>query len=140
VLRYILDADVCIHVLRRRTPSLRDRFTEAAGKMAISTITLTELNVGAEKSVMPVQRRDELIAFCAALMVVDYDVDAAEHAADIRARLERAGQKIGPIDTLLAGHARSLGVTLVTGNTREFSRVPGLIHENWLGQSLGLHE
>lgn len=138
--RYVLDADVCIHVLRRRMPSLRDRFSQAAGTMAISTVTLTELKVGVEKSVLPVERRDELIAFCAALMILDYDADAADHAADIRARLERTGQKIGPIDTLVAGHARSLGVTLVTGNTREFSRVPGLLNENWLEPVQGFHE
>lgn len=140
MLRYILDADVCIHVLRRRTPILRDRLADAARKMAISTITLTELNVGVEKSATPIERRDELNAFCAALVLLDYDADAADHAADIRAKLERMGQKIGPIDTLLAGHVRSLGATLVTGNTREFSRVPGLLHEDWLRPVRGFHE
>ena len=138
--RYILDADVCIHVLRRRPPLLRDRLAEAAGRTAISTITLTELKVGVEKSARPVERRDDLIAFCAALVLLDYDSEAADHAADIRAKLERLGQKIGPIDTLLAGHARSLGATLVTGNAREFSRVPGLLCENWLGPYQGFNE
>lgn len=138
--RYILDADVCIHALRHRTPLLRSRFVEAAGKLVVSTITLTELNVGVEKSVAPGERRDELNAFCAALTVLDYGADAADHAADIRAALERLGQKIGPFDTLVAGHARSLGATLVTGNTREFSRVPGLLYEDWLGPVRGFHE
>jgi tRNA(fMet)-specific endonuclease VapC len=140
VLRYLLDADVCIHVLRRKRPILRDRLIETAGRTALSTITLTELKVGVEKSVASVERREALSAFCAALVVLDFDGDAADHAADIRARLERVGQKIGPIDTLVAGHARSLGATLVTGNTREFSRVPGLLHENWLGPLEGLDE
>ena len=108
--------------------------------MAISTVTLTELKVGVAKAVLPVERRDELTAFCAALMILDYDAEAAEHAADIRARLEATGQKIGPIDTLLAGHARSLGLTLITGNVREFSRVPGLLHANWLEPVQGFHE
>lgn len=140
MVRYILDADVCIHVLRRRHPVLRDRLKAAAGQMALSTITLTELNVGVEKSAMPVERRDELNAFCAALIILDYDADAAGHAADIRVRLEQRGQKIGSIDTLLAGHVRSLGLTLVTGNTREFSRVPGLLHEDWVSPVQGFHE
>lgn len=140
MLRYVLDADVCIHVLRRKSPSVRDRLIESAGKLALSTITLTELKVGVEKSTMAVERCDELNAFCAALIILDYDVDAADHAAEIRATLERKGHKIGPIDTLLAGHARSLGLTLVTGNTREFSRVPGLLHENWVSPVQGFHE
>jgi tRNA(fMet)-specific endonuclease VapC len=140
VVRYVLDADVCIHVLRRRRPLLKDRLVGAAGKMALSTITLTELNVGIEESLDLVERRDELSAFCAGLAILDYDSDAAQHAADIRAKLERAGQKIGPIDTLLAGHARSLGATLITGNVREFSRVPGLLYEDWVGPVRGFQE
>lgn len=140
MVRYILDADLCIHVLRRRQPLVNSRLLSAAGRMALSTITLTELKVGVEKSATRVERDDELNAFCAGLTILDYDGAAAAHAADIRAGLEHTGQKIGPIDTLLAGHARSLGLTLVTGNTREFSRVPGLLHENWVGSAQGFQE
>ncbi|TFW12429.1 PIN domain-containing protein [Brevundimonas intermedia] len=137
---YLLDADICIHVLRRRAPDLRERFAASVGRIALSTVTLTELLVGVAKSYDPGMRHEELLRFRSRLDLLDFDEAAAAHASDIRASLERSGQKIGPLDTLLAGQARSLGLTVVTANVREFSRVEGLLVENWLGQGQGFHE
>lgn len=137
---YLLDADICIHVLRRRGPDLRDKFAKAVGRISMSTVTLTELLVGVAKSQNPILRHEELLRFRARLDLLDFDEQAAAHASDIRASLERNGQKIGPLDTLLAGQARSLGLTVVTANVREFSRVEGLRVENWLSQGQGVHE
>lgn len=132
---FALDADTCIHVLRREHPWLRDRLVQEAGDVVVSSIVLTELLVGIEKSAHQPLRKKELARFLAPLELVDFDEVAAEHAANIRADLERRGLKIGGIDFLIAGHARSLGAVLVTGNLREFSRVDGLRCEDWSSPS-----
>lgn len=137
---YMLDADVCIHILRRKHPHLRDRLVEEAGDVLVSSIVLAELFVGIEKSQHQAFRRKELARFLAPLGMVDFDGAAAEHSANIRADLERRGQKIGGIDFLIAGHARSLGAILVTGNLREFSRVDGLRCEDWAAPLQGFSE
>jgi tRNA(fMet)-specific endonuclease VapC len=137
---YMLDTDLCIRVLRDRTPELSDRFSQHGDALCISTITLTELLVGAAKSMRPEQDRQMVDRFAARLKVLPFDVLAAEHAAEIRAALERIGQKIGPHDPLIAGHARSRGLIVVTGNIREFSRVDGLRCENWFPVADGFHE
>ena len=93
---------------------------------------LTELRHEAAKSQRPVETRREVERFVARLEVLPFDVDAAAHAADIRAALERQGQGIGGYDVLIAGHARSRGLVVVTGNLREFRRVEGLRCEDWL--------
>lgn len=137
---YALDADTCIHILRRDRPQLRDRLVEHAGEVVLSSIVLTELMVGVEKAAQQAERRQELARFLAPLDVVDFDQAAAEHAASIRADLERRGLKIGGMDVLIAGHARSLGAVLVTGNLREFSRVEGLRCEDWSAPVMGVSE
>ena len=131
MLRYLLDTNFCIRVLRDRPPGLRNRFNQAADLLCISTIVLTELLVGAEKSARPAENRREVDRFTARLNVLAFDDDAAAHAAEIRADLERRGQSIGGYDTLIAGHARSRGLIVVTGNLREFGRVEGLRAEDW---------
>lgn len=137
---YMLDADVCIHILRRKHSGLRDRLVEEAGDVVVSSIVLAELLVGIEKSQHQAVRREDLARFLAPLDGVAFDEAAAEHAASIRADLERRGRKIGGIDFLIAGHARSLGAILVTGNLREFSRVDGLRCEDWLSPVQGFSE
>ncbi len=132
MLRYVLDTNLCIRILRDRPASLRVRFNQAAEALAISTIVLTELLHGAAKSVRPVENRREVERMAARLAVLPFDAEAAAQAADIRARLEREGQAIGGYDVLIAGHARSRGLVLVTGNLREFARVDGLRSEDWL--------
>ena len=130
MLRYALDTSLCIEVLRNRPAPLRERFNAEADGLSISSIGLTELLRGAAKSQRPVETRREVERFAARLEVLPFDA-AAAHAADIRAILEKKGQGIGGYDLLIAGHARSRGLVVVTGNLREFRRVEGLRSENW---------
>jgi tRNA(fMet)-specific endonuclease VapC len=131
MLRFLLDTNLCIRVLRDRPPSLREKFNLEAESLAISTIVLTELLHGAAKSMRPDVNRREVENFAARLEVLAFDDEAAYHAADIRATLERQGRTIGGYDILIAGHARSRALIVVTGNRGEFDRVAGLRCEDW---------
>lgn len=135
MLRYLLDTNLCIRVLRDRPPGLRERFNAQADALCISTIVLTELLHGALKSARPDYNRSEVERFAAKLEVLDFDSAAADHTADIRATLERTGQPIGGYDLLIAGHARSRGLIVITGNLAEFQRVDGLRCEDWLAEA-----
>jgi tRNA(fMet)-specific endonuclease VapC len=130
----MLDTNLCIRVLRDRPQSIRERFNAEADGLCISTIVLSELLHGAGRSARPVENRREVDRLAARLEVLPFDPDAAAHAADIRTVLERQGHVIGPYDLLIAGHARSRGMIVVTGNLGEFSRVPGLRSEDWLSE------
>jgi tRNA(fMet)-specific endonuclease VapC len=132
VIRYLLDSSFCIDVMRDRTPALRSRFKSESGSMAISTIVLHELHYGAANSQQPASARQKVEEFAARLVVLDFDHDASVHAGEIRAALRALGRTIGAYDVLIAAHARSLGLTVVTGNLREFTRVDGLRCEDWL--------
>lgn len=132
MLRYMLDTNLCIRVLRDRPQALRARFNSEADGVSISTIVMTELLHGAAKSARPDHHRREVENFAARLEVLPFDLDAAGHAAEIKAVLERRGQMIGGYDLLIAGHARSRGLVIVTGNLAEFTRVEGLRAEDWL--------
>jgi tRNA(fMet)-specific endonuclease VapC len=135
MLRYMLDTNLCIRVLRDRPQHVRARFNAEADGLSISTIVLTELLHGAAKSARPLENRSEVERFANRLEVLTFDSDAAAHAGDIRAALEREGRSIGGYDVLIAGHARSRGLIVVTGNLGEFSRVDGLRCEDWLSSS-----
>jgi len=135
MLRYLLDTNVCIRVLRDRPPEARERFNLEADSLCISAVVLTELLHGAVKSDRPEHHRAEVERFASRLEVLPFDETAADHAADIRATLERKGQPIGGYDVLIAGHARSRGLTIVTGNLSEFGRVDGLRCEDWLARA-----
>jgi tRNA(fMet)-specific endonuclease VapC len=132
MLRYMLDTNLCIRILRDRPQSIRARFNAEADGLSISTIVLTELLHGAAKSARPIENRTEVERFANRLEVLPFDADAAAHAGDIRATLEREGRQIGGYDVLIAGHARSRGLIVVTGNLGEFNRVDGLRCEDWL--------
>lgn len=132
MLRYMLDTNLCIRVLKVRPSPVRERFNAEAESLCISTVTLFELLYGAEKSARPVENRKTVERFAERLDVLPWDDAAAAHAADIRADLERKGTPIGAYDVLIAGHARSRGLTVVTGNLREFTRVEGLRTDDWL--------
>lgn len=119
-------------MLRDRPPQLRVRFNAEADGLCISTVVLTELLVGAWKSARPIETRREVERFAARLDVLPFDAAAAAHAAEIKAVLERQGQGIGAYDALIAGHARSLGLIVVTGDLGEFRRIEGLRSEDWL--------
>ena len=131
----MLDTNVCIHVLRDRPPHMRERFNAEAMGLCISTITLAELHYGAEKSARPIEMRNQVELFAGRLEVLPFNDAASIHYADIRVTLERQGQVIGPYDLMIAGHARSLGLVVVTNNVREFARVEGLRIEDWLNAS-----
>lgn len=131
MLRYMLDTNFCIRLLRDRPKGLRDRFNENADTLCISTIILNELLYGAEKSADVAKHRSSVENFAGRLAVLPFDENAAAHSGNIRAVLERKGLVIGGYDLLIAGHARSAGLTVITGNLREFTRVDGLIAEDW---------
>lgn len=132
MLRNMLDTNLCIRLLRDRPQGLRTRFNTEADTLCISTIILAELLHGAGKSANPVANQQAVEDFAARLEVLPFDANAAAHAGDIYADLERKGQVIGPYDILIAGHARSRGLVVITGNLKEFRRVDGLRAEDWL--------
>ena len=131
MLRYLLDTNIVIYVIKRRPPQALDIFNQHAGRMAISAITLAELHHGVEKSSDPAANLAVVEDFCSRLEVLPYAAKAAQHYGAIRSALEKLGQPIGVNDLHIAAHARSEGLTLVTNNLREFERVPALQLENW---------
>jgi len=133
MLRYLLDTNIVIYVLKRRPIEVLATFNANASRMAISSITLAELLHGAEKSTRMSENLAAIEDFCSRLDVLPYGAKAAQHYGAIRAVLEKQGQPIGVNDLHIAGHARSEGLTLVTNNTSEFVRVPALEVENWVG-------
>jgi tRNA(fMet)-specific endonuclease VapC len=132
MLRYLLDTNICIYVIKHRPAEVRERFNANQGRMAISAITLAELAHGAEKSEHRERNTAVVEDFCSRLVVLPYGEADAWHYGSIRAVLERQGTPIGVNDLHIAAQARSAGLTLVSNNLREFSRVPGLLVENWL--------
>ncbi|MCK4341882.1 MAG: type II toxin-antitoxin system VapC family toxin [Phycisphaerae bacterium] len=133
--RFLLDTNACVELLRGRTPRLFKRLRRfEIDDIGISSITLAELQYGVAKSARPARHTAALARFCAPLAILPFDTIAAETYGRVRAELERAGVSIGPLDTLIAAHALALGLTVVTGNEREFRRLAGLLVENWLAQ------
>jgi len=132
-MRYLLDTNICIYLIKRYSPDILERFREHPPQdVAISTITLFELQYGVEKSQFRRRSEDALDKFLLPLNLIDLDRSAAVEAAAIRAQIEKKGISIGPYDLLIAGLARSRDMTLVTNNTKEFERVADLHLENWL--------
>lgn len=132
MLRYLLDTNIVIYVLKRRPIEVLATFNANASRMAISSITLAELMHGAEKSSRVSENLSVIEDFCSRLEVLPYGSKAAQHYGAIRAALEKLGQPIGVNDLHIAGHARSEGLILVTNNMSEFIRVPALEVENWI--------
>ncbi len=137
MLKFLLDTNIVIYVIRRRPAPLREMFNREQGRMAISAITLAELIHGAEKSSDPARNLAVVEDFCSRLAVLTYGEKAAAHYGSIRAGLEAQGQTIGVNDLHIAAHARSEGLTLVSNKVREFARVPALLTANWIGPELG---
>jgi tRNA(fMet)-specific endonuclease VapC len=131
MLRYMLDTNICIYVMRSQPERLRQRFNRFSEQLCISTVVLGELVYGAEKSAKPAENLLAIEQFCSNLEVLPFSDRAAHHYGQIRASLQRSGQPIGSHDLMIAGHARSEGFTLVTNNQRELARVDGLRVENW---------
>lgn len=132
MLKYLLDTNIVIYVIKQRPRIALDRFNREHGHMAVSSITLAELIHGAEKSNDPSRNLAAVEDFCSRLVVLAYGDKAAWHYGSIRAALEKMGMTIGVNDLHIAGHARSEGLTLVSNNLREFERVPGLVLDNWV--------
>jgi len=132
MLKYLLDTDTVIYTIKNRPDHMRSLFKRHEEQISISTVTLGELVFGAEHSTQVERNLADIEAMTARLEVLAYDVDAAYHFGLIRSELYRLGQPIGSYDMMIAGHARARGLILVSNNTREFSRVPGLMIENWV--------
>lgn len=132
MLKYLLDTNIVIYVIKRRPLAALEIFNREQGRMAVSAITVAELVHGAEKSQFPARNLAVIEDFFSRLAMLPYTPEAAWHYGSIRAALEQEGQTIGVNDLHIAGHARSLGLTLVSNNLREFERVPGLLLENWV--------
>jgi tRNA(fMet)-specific endonuclease VapC len=131
MLRYMLDTNACIRAMRADVTSpLAGRFSRHADQICISTIVLAELHYGAEKSQRVPENLFKIEKFVATLKcVLDFDSDAAADYGRIKSALRK--QPIGPLDTLIAAHARSRDLVVVTNNVGEFGRVPGLMVEDW---------
>lgn len=130
---YLLDTNILIDILRHSdSPAIKHLVRLSPNKVAISTITLAELEYGVHKSSNPARNGQRLIQACTPLTIVPFDNEAASAYGLLRARLEAKGIPIGPMDTLIAAHAISIKATLVTHNLREFKRIQGLHVENWL--------
>jgi tRNA(fMet)-specific endonuclease VapC len=130
--RYLLDTDTCSYIMKRSNDEVLKRLQKVpVSDLCISVITKSELLFGVELS--PQRRQDEaaLSGFLAYVEVLDFPDVACPHHAQIRAALKKLATMIGANDLLIAAHARSLGLTLVTNNTREFARVLNLVLENW---------
>ena len=131
MIKYMLDTNILIYAIRNRPKKIREAFKKHSEYLAMSTVTLGELIYGAEKSAQAVRNLADIEALAARLDVLPFDSEAAIHFGQVRAELAKSGKIIGPYDLMIAGHARSCGLILVTNNLREFKRVPGLRVENW---------
>ncbi len=132
---YLLDTNICIYLIKRKQESVVKRlFTEEIEQVGISTITVAELEFGVTKSQFPERNSVALIAFLTPFRILEFDQAAAHEYGRIRVFLEEKGQVIGPMDLLIAAHATSRNLVLVTNNEREFQRVPKLTIENWIAE------
>lgn len=131
-MNYLLDTNICIYLIKKKPIAVLERFQSLSlGEVGISSITLAELQYGVEKSTNREKNLHALQQFLIPLEIADFDYDASIIYGQIRSKLEQAGQPIGSLDMLIAAHAKSLNISLVTNNEREFMRVSGLKVENW---------
>ncbi|MBR3108596.1 MAG: type II toxin-antitoxin system VapC family toxin [Clostridia bacterium] len=132
-MKFMLDTNIIAYAKNNRPESVLQRLTQYKPEdMCVSAITMAELEFGVFNSSRPDQNRLALLLFLSRIAVVPFDADAAREYGSIRADLTKKGTPIGANDLLIAAHARSLGLTLVTNNTREFERVENLRVENWV--------
>ncbi len=133
MLKYMLDTNIAIYTIKNKPSEVRETFKAHDGQMCISSITLMELIYGAEASAAVARNLRDIEGFVARLDVLHYDNEAATHTGQLRAELKKIGRPIGPYDEMIAGHARSKGLIVVTHNTKQFENVPGIRLENWVG-------
>lgn len=136
-MKYLLDTNICIYMMRQKPLSVTKKINEMmVGDLAISTVTLSELYYGVSKSQQVERNRAVLEQFILPLEVLPYSDLAAEYYGMFRAQLEKQGTPIGPLDLMIAAHAKSLHYTLVTHNTKEFNRLPDLMVEDWVSDTV----
>jgi tRNA(fMet)-specific endonuclease VapC len=132
VIKFMLDTNICIYVIKKKPEKVIKRFRRSSvSDVGISSITLSELEYGVGKSLKPEQNRVALIEFLVPIEILPYDDLAAHEYGKLRAGLGKQGTPIGSLDTLMAAHALSLKCVLVTNNEAEFGSVPGLKVQNW---------
>ena len=132
-MRYMLDTNICIYAIKHKPEEEKQKLqTVDPEDVCVSAVTYAELMHGVEKSAAVEKNRLALSMLLANIEILDFDVDAADCYGKIRADLEKKGTPIGPLDMMIAGHAQSLGYTVVTNNEKEFSRVSNLKIENWV--------
>lgn len=132
-MRYMLDTNICIYAIKHKPEQVFLKLQEHdPSEVCISSVTYAELVNGVEKSQAIEKNRLALALLLANIEILDFDSSAAEDYGKIRAYLEKCGTPIGPLDMMIAGHAKSLGYTIVTNNTKEFNRIKGLKLENWV--------
>jgi tRNA(fMet)-specific endonuclease VapC len=128
----MLDTNICIYIIKQQPPQVLAHFNSyEVGDIVVSSITVAELQYGVRKSQQQERNQAALDQFLLPLMVADFDQAAAAIYGEVRASLERQGRPLGPLDMLIAAHALSQRLTLVTNNAGEFERVPDLLVENW---------
>ena len=133
---HLLDTCICVFLIRDKHPSVRSKFRSFdLSHLAVSSISEAELRYGASKSMQPSKNHALLDCLFQPLQVLPFDHHDAAHYGDIRQSLEKEGVPIGPLDLLIAAHARAKNLVLVTNNTKEFLRVPGLRVEDWFDSS-----
>lgn len=131
-MKYLLDTNICIYIINHRPEKVLKRFYQyEIGDIGTSAISAGELAFGVEKS-GSTRNRVALAKFFTPLEILPFDEKAIWHYGKLRAALQRQGNLIGPLDMLIAAHALSLSMTLVTNNTKEFSRIENLALENWV--------
>ncbi|HUH95810.1 MAG TPA: type II toxin-antitoxin system VapC family toxin [Anaerolineales bacterium] len=132
-MKYMLDTNICIGLIRQKTPKLIRRLTRcAAGEVGVSSITVAELAYGVNKSTQVEKNKSALERFLLPIEIADFDQRASVAYGLVRAYLEREGKIIGSMDMLIGAHALSLGILLITNNTDEFQRIPKLKVEDWI--------
>lgn len=131
MMKYMLDTNTCIFAIKKFPEVLKHILEQTPGDICISSITYAELCHGVEKSAAIERNRLALLLFLADIPVLAFDGKASEEYGKVRAGLEKKGMPIGSMDYLIAAHAKSLGLVIVTNNTREFERVEGLQIEDW---------
>jgi len=133
--KYLLDTNTCIYIIKHQPIDILEKLqTIEPFDIAISSITLAELEYGVVKSQFPDHNRDAITGFVAPLAIVHFDAQAANFYGNIRSTLDRAGKVMGAIDLLIAAHALSLNLILVTNNIQEFNHIRALVLENWITQ------
>lgn len=130
-MKYMLDTNTCIFAMKQRGEVLRKLLLHDPDEICISSITYAELCCGVEKSQRQEQNRIALLLFLSEITILPYDAKAAEEYGKIRASLELSGTPIGPMDMLIASHAKATGTAIVTNNLKEFRRIPALEVEDW---------